>query len=135
MNPDKMRSEYGKQLTDTANPLHFCDVCHNLLAIMCARMNTLCASKIIRVCVCVCVVGKLMYMLMDSANNEVRELLEFNCVKPLTTVASFLEARGGLKVLTDPLMQVATAEIVAGAWHTHTHTLYTRTALEPTCTH
>ncbi len=33
------------------------------------------------------------------------------CVKPLKTVASFLEERNGLAMLSDPLMAVATAEI------------------------
>lgn len=31
--------------------------------------------------------GKLIYMLMDSADLHVRELLEFDCVKPLLTGA------------------------------------------------
>lgn len=47
---------------------------------------------------------------------------EFKCVKPLQTVYSFLEARGGLRVLEDPLMGQATAEIVAGALE-HEHEL------------
>lgn len=43
-----------------------------------------------------------------------QELLEFACVVPLRTVYSTLEARGGLKLLDDPLLPTATAEIVAG---------------------
>jgi hypothetical protein len=45
-------------------------------------------------------------------------------VAPLNTVAVFLEGRGGLALLDDPLLGPATAEIVAGgglqgaaAWH------------------
>ncbi|MEW5306377.1 MAG: hypothetical protein WDW36_008845 [Sanguina aurantia] len=57
--------------------------------------------------------GKLMYLLMDSVNPEIQELLEFACVVPLRTVYSTLEARGGLKLLDDPLLPTATAEIVA----------------------
>lgn len=43
-----------------------------------------------------------------------QELLEFACVVPLRTVYSTLEAQGGLKLLDDPLLLTATAEIVAG---------------------
>ena len=41
-------------------------------------------------------------------------LLEFRCVRPLRTVYSMLEELGGLQMLEDSLMEVATAEIVAG---------------------
>ncbi|GFR42252.1 hypothetical protein Agub_g3147 [Astrephomene gubernaculifera] len=58
--------------------------------------------------------GKLMYLLMDSAEPAIQELLEFQCVRQLRTVYLFLEERGGLAMLDDPLMQPATAEIVAG---------------------
>lgn len=36
------------------------------------------------------------------------------CVRPLRTVYALLEERGALALLDDPLMQTATAEIVAG---------------------
>ena len=52
-------------------------------------------------------------MLMDSANPEVQELLEFKCVAPLQTVHTFLEAKGGARLLEDPLLDKATAEILA----------------------
>ncbi|CAG9466202.1 unnamed protein product [Pedinophyceae sp. YPF-701] len=57
--------------------------------------------------------GKLMYMLMDSCDPQIEELLGFECVKPLLTVGSFLDERGGARLLEDPLMETATAEIVA----------------------
>ncbi|KAL6752973.1 hypothetical protein V8C86DRAFT_1813438 [Haematococcus lacustris] len=57
--------------------------------------------------------GKLMYLLMDSADPAVQDLLEFKCVKPLKTVASFLEERGAGALLEDGLMTAATAEIVS----------------------
>ncbi|GFH12888.1 uncharacterized protein HaLaN_08663 [Haematococcus lacustris] len=60
--------------------------------------------------------GKLMYLLMDSADPAVQDLLEFKCVKPLKTVASFLEERGAGALLEDGLMTAATAEIVSGKW-------------------
>ena len=40
-----------------------------------------------------------------------QELLEFKCVRPLRTVYSLLEEKGGLALLDDPLVRVATAEI------------------------
>ena len=110
--------------------------------------------------------GKLMYLLMDSAEPNIQELVEFRCVRPLKTVYSTLGARrcrapllhgakvghqgsdpapteaiaitvgpprrwhmrvltwvsaaccaeegGALKMLEDPLMQTATAEILVG---------------------
>eukprot|EP00887_Chlorella_sp_A99_P003240 scaffold9.g3240.t1 len=57
--------------------------------------------------------GKLVYCLMDAMEPEVAELLEFNCVRPLRTVHALLEEAGGLAMLDDPLMEVATAEIAA----------------------
>ncbi|GAX77609.1 hypothetical protein CEUSTIGMA_g5053.t1 [Chlamydomonas eustigma] len=55
--------------------------------------------------------GKLMYLLMDSSDPRIQDLLEFKCVQPLKTVYSLLEEKGGLKMLDDPLVEVATAEI------------------------
>ncbi|CAN8068405.1 unnamed protein product [Agarophyton chilense] len=56
--------------------------------------------------------GKLIHMLQDSVNDEIVRLLEFSCVKPLITVATYLEERGGLELLDDPLIEKATAEII-----------------------
>ena len=38
-----------------------------------------------------------------------QELLEFNCVRPLRTVAALLQDKGGLGLLTDSLLPNATA--------------------------
>jgi hypothetical protein len=57
--------------------------------------------------------GKLIYMLMDSSDPNVQSLLEFKCVRPLKTVYSVLEERGGLRLLEDPLLHDATAEILS----------------------
>ncbi|GAB4816186.1 hypothetical protein N2152v2_003232 [Parachlorella kessleri] len=57
--------------------------------------------------------GRLMYMLMDSSEPEIEELLGFSCVRPLRTVYRLLEERGGLALLDDPLLQLAVAEIVS----------------------
>lgn len=56
--------------------------------------------------------GKLIHMLQDSANGEITRLLEFSCVKPLVTVSTFLEQRGGLELLEDNLITNATKEII-----------------------
>ena len=58
--------------------------------------------------------GKLVYLLMDSSDDHVQDLLEFKCVRPLRTVYTLLEDANGLAVLQDPLVEAATAEIVAG---------------------
>ena len=58
--------------------------------------------------------GKLIYMLMDSSDLQIQELLEFSCVRPLRTVYTTLKERDLLSLLEDPLMEVATAEVIAG---------------------
>lgn len=56
--------------------------------------------------------GKLIYLLMDATSPEIQRLLEFNMIKPLNTVYRYLEQRGGLGVLTDPEIGIATYEIL-----------------------
>ena len=55
--------------------------------------------------------GKLIYLLQDSQIPEVKELLEFDCVKPIVTVYSVLEENNALDLLKDPLIIHATKEI------------------------
>ncbi|PPQ75909.1 hypothetical protein CVT26_000174, partial [Gymnopilus dilepis] len=55
--------------------------------------------------------GKLIYLLQDSQMPEVKELLNFSCVKPIKTVYSVLEAHDALGLLRDDLITVATKEI------------------------
>ena len=57
--------------------------------------------------------GKMIYMLMDTAQTHVQELLDFDPVRRLRTVHSHLAAANGLALLSDPLMERATAEIVS----------------------
>lgn len=57
--------------------------------------------------------GKLCYMLMDSSEPQIIDLLGFRCVRPLRTVAALLDEGGALSMLDDPLMPVATAEIAS----------------------
>ena len=56
--------------------------------------------------------GKLVFLLMDAVSPEVQDLLEFTCVAPIVTVYSTLEKRGSLMLLEDPLVEVATREII-----------------------
>ncbi|KZT24561.1 hypothetical protein NEOLEDRAFT_1163261 [Neolentinus lepideus HHB14362 ss-1] len=55
--------------------------------------------------------GKLIYILQDSQTPEVKELLNFSCVRPIKTVHNVLEDHGALDLLRDPLITVATMEI------------------------
>ena len=48
--------------------------------------------------------GKLIYMLMDAQIPEVKNLLDFSCVRPIKTVYSVLEEYGALDVLKDDLI-------------------------------
>lgn len=57
--------------------------------------------------------GKLIHMLQDAAQEDIVRLLGFSCVKPLVTVASYLEERNGLDLLDDPLVHIATREITS----------------------
>lgn len=56
--------------------------------------------------------GKLVYMLQDSTLSEIETLLEFSCNKSVETVYRFLETRGSLGLLKDPLIMVATQAII-----------------------
>jgi hypothetical protein len=55
--------------------------------------------------------GKLIYMLQDSQMDQVKELLNFDCVKPIKTVHAVLQAANALAVLDDERIHVAVMEI------------------------
>ncbi|TFY82704.1 hypothetical protein EWM64_g1302 [Hericium alpestre] len=57
--------------------------------------------------------GKLIYMLQDSQSPEVEDMLSFTCVSPIKTVYTLLEDNSALDMLRDPLIGIATQEIVA----------------------
>ncbi|KZT42998.1 hypothetical protein SISSUDRAFT_1040890 [Sistotremastrum suecicum HHB10207 ss-3] len=57
--------------------------------------------------------GKLIYLLQDSQNPEVSDMLGFSCVIPLVTVYGVLEAHDSLALLEDDLIATATQEIIA----------------------
>ena len=57
--------------------------------------------------------GKMVYLLQDSQSPDVREMLSFKLVRPLKTAYWLLsESENGLDMLNDPLMSIATAEIM-----------------------
>ena len=57
--------------------------------------------------------GKMVYLLQDSQSPEVADMLSFKLVKSLKTAYALLEnTEKGLELLNDPLMSLATAEIM-----------------------
>lgn len=58
--------------------------------------------------------GKMMYMLMDSTDECIQDMLEMSCVCPLKTVGTLLNGKNALQLLQDPLLDIATTEVVAG---------------------
>ena len=57
--------------------------------------------------------GKMMYMIMDSINPHVEEALGFNLKTPIQTVHSILADKDSLEILDDPMIAIATLEIIA----------------------
>jgi len=59
--------------------------------------------------------GKLIYLLQDTVSPQVAQsnLLGFSTVQEISTVYRFLEKRGGLALLDDPLIETATQEVLA----------------------
>lgn len=57
--------------------------------------------------------GKLIYLLQDSQLDDVQVLLDFALVCPLKTVHTTLQHYGALEMLDDPLMSLATGEILS----------------------
>ncbi|XP_006456764.1 hypothetical protein AGABI2DRAFT_211866 [Agaricus bisporus var. bisporus H97] len=55
--------------------------------------------------------GKLIYLLQDSQSSDVKDLLNFSCVRPIKTVHLVLEEHDAVDLLRDDLVTVATKEI------------------------
>ena len=56
--------------------------------------------------------GKLVHLLMDSVSADVRQMLEFSCVKPVLTVHAQLQSLGALAMLREPDIETATMDIL-----------------------
>jgi hypothetical protein len=56
--------------------------------------------------------GKLIYLLQDANSTEIKSLLSVDVHTPIKTVYAFLEARGGLAVLSHASIGMATREIL-----------------------
>lgn len=57
--------------------------------------------------------GKLIYLLQDAVSPSIQPHLAFCCKGQIKTVYKFLEERGGLAVLEDNLIEIATREVLA----------------------
>ena len=57
--------------------------------------------------------GKLVYLLQDSVSPLVQSNLGFSCNGEIYSVYKFLEERDGLALLEDPLIEIATEEVLA----------------------
>lgn len=58
--------------------------------------------------------GKLIYLLQDAVSPSIMPHLSFTCKGQIETVYKFLEDRNGLGLLEDPLIEIATREVLAG---------------------
>lgn len=56
--------------------------------------------------------GKLVFLLMDAVSPQVQEMLEFSPVCEIKTVHSWLSEHNADKLLDDPLVEMATREII-----------------------
>lgn len=56
--------------------------------------------------------GKLIYLMQDSLSEQVQPLLEISLHKPIRTVYALLEEHQALALLDDPLISIATNEIL-----------------------
>lgn len=57
--------------------------------------------------------GKLIYLLQDAVSPSIQPHLALSCKGQIKTVYKFLEERGGLAVLEDNLIEIATREVLA----------------------
>jgi hypothetical protein len=60
--------------------------------------------------------GKLMYLLMDAESYNIKAELKVNFVKPILTIARFLDSKGAKSMLEDPLLLQVTLAIPQLFW-------------------
>ncbi|EFA84037.1 hypothetical protein PPL_03110 [Heterostelium album PN500] len=63
--------------------------------------------------------GKMIHLLQDSSQREIRDALGLELVSDLKTVYAVLEECDGLKLLSDPLLDVATREVLPDGKQRH----------------
>ena len=55
----------------------------------------------------------MIYLMQDAVSPETRRILNLNIKTGVKSVYDFLEERGGLAVLSDPNVEIATREVLA----------------------
>ncbi len=55
----------------------------------------------------------MIYLMQDAVSPETRRILNLNIKTGVKSVYDFLEERGGLAVLSDPYVEIATREVLA----------------------
>jgi hypothetical protein len=55
--------------------------------------------------------GKLVFLIQDAVSPEIKQLLGVDVNRPLHTVYELLQSKGGLKLLHDPRLPIASQEI------------------------
>lgn len=56
---------------------------------------------------------QMIYLMQDAVSSESQHILNVNIKRGISSVYGFLEEKGGLAVLNDPLVEIATREILA----------------------
>lgn len=55
----------------------------------------------------------MIYLMQDAVSPEAQRILNFNVKRGVESVYEFLKERGGLAVLSDPNVEIATREVLA----------------------
>lgn len=55
----------------------------------------------------------MIYLMQDAVSPETQRILNLNIKRGVKSVYEFLEERGGLGVLSDPSVEIATREVLA----------------------
>lgn len=55
----------------------------------------------------------MIYLMQDAVSPEAQRILNFNVKRGVESVYEFLKERGGLAVLNDPNVEIATREVLA----------------------
>ncbi|CAN0381217.1 unnamed protein product, partial [Discosporangium mesarthrocarpum] len=55
---------------------------------------------------------KMIYMMQDAVSPPIQKMLEFNMKRGIKSVYALLEEKGGVRLLSDPLVEIATKEVL-----------------------